>query len=122
MNEFDNYQNDLPMVYELLLRRVYHCGRGDDPFGLANTDRYYLSDKKRLGPDTYIGIWTALYLLKSQIENYEDKERLSNIKIEFENDPTATYFKKISKELFEILDKYQISEFPHSESLLYKNY
>ena len=119
MAEFTLYQNDPPVLYELFLRTVYHCGRGNDPFGLANTDMYYLDENGHLEASAFVGIWTALYLLKSQINNPKDREFISQIVTNFEHNPTGDYFKLISKDLFEFLERCKIYEFPHINSLSY---
>jgi hypothetical protein len=122
MSEFSFYQNDAAMLYELLLRTAYHCGRGDDPFGLANTDMYSVDEKDNIEVSAFVGIWTALYLIKSQINSSKDLEYISQIRRNFERNPTGTYFKSIVPELSKLLEQSQISEFPHVDSIPYNKY
>lgn len=58
-----DYRNDVPMMYETFLRRVYHCGRAQDPFKLADTDRCHMDENDQFKNGSYVGMWTALYLL-----------------------------------------------------------
>jgi hypothetical protein len=114
-----HYQNDLPMLYETFLRRVYHCGRGNDPFQLANTDQYHRNENDILEPYTFVGLWTGLYLLESYIVDRMDLSMVKQMRNDFDTTPTGTYFKTISKEIFELLEKYKIYESPQSDSLPY---
>jgi hypothetical protein len=122
MTEFEQYFNrpspDLAYIYEMFLRRVYHCGRCDDPFSIADADTFSVNDKGELDPDCFVGIWTALYLLIDQV-NGSDKFKVHKIKESIEEYPTKESFQSICKELFRILDENEISEFPHQESLPY---
>lgn len=121
MTEFAMYQRDTAMLYETFLRRVYHCGRGDDPFGLANTDMYSIDENDRLDAQTFVGIWTALSLLKTQVNDNKLKEIVNKMKNQFERNPTGKYFSRVSKEIFNLLETCEISEFPHADSLPYNN-
>lgn len=119
MEDFSNFKEPVPLMYESLLRVAYHCGRGNDPFKLANTDMCYRDSNDHFEPYCLAGVWTALCLLESQIDSPEDSSKIKKIRDNFEVHPTYTYFKRIYKELFKILDRNHIREFPHWESLPY---
>jgi len=80
---------------------------------------YSVDEKDNIEASAFVGIWTALYLIKSQINSSKDLEYISQIRRNFERNPTGTYFKSIVPELSKLLEQSQISEFPHVDSIPY---
>ncbi len=121
MSEFMMYfdRKDYGMIYELFLRRVYHCGQQEDPFGIAGADIFSSEHNGKLDPDTFVGIWTAITLLISQVDEAEAKNKVKKIRGLFEENSTKVCFKRVCTDLFKILDEYKIEEFPHWSSLPY---
>ena len=76
MSEFEQYFNrpnpDLAYIYELLLRRVYHCDQYGDPFEISGADSFSTNDNDQIEATGFIGIWTAFYLLIPQIKHNDD--------------------------------------------------
>jgi hypothetical protein len=122
MTDYSLYQRDPAMLYETFLRRVYHCGRGDDPFGLANTDMYSRDENDMLNIHTVVGIWTAMQLLRTQVNDVKQKDTIHKMIRLFEKNPTNKYFIRVSKEIFKLLETCEINEFPQDDSLPYKKY
>ncbi len=117
---YNSQHKDLPYVYELFLRRVYHCGRGEDPFGLANADMFSFNDEGRLDQDTSAGIWIAFIILRNQIKDQKSRNDLKRISDLFESDPTMKCFDRLCPEIFKILENNEIYEFPHWKVLPYE--
>lgn len=66
---------DMRMKYEHLLRRVFNCGRYEDPFMLANAD-VYTHNSGNLGHRLIFGTSAALKALRVQIK--ENSPELAN--------------------------------------------
>jgi hypothetical protein len=124
MGEFEMYFNrsnpDLTYIYELFLRRVYHCDQYGDPFEISGADSFSTNDNDQIDSSGFVGIWTAFNLLIPQIKYDADIKKVKKMMDLFEENPTKTYFKRICKELFKILDENKIEEFPHWNAFPYK--
>jgi len=120
MSEFEMYFNrpkpDLAMIYEMLLRRVYHCGRNEDPFCIADTDSFSFKRNGKLETETLVGIWTATTLLIDQVAK-DDISRVRKIRDLIDENPTKNCFQKLCQEIFKVLDKNGVNEFPHWKAL-----
>lgn len=115
---FNRPNPDLAYIYEMFLRRVYHCGRGEDPFEIADADCFSVEENNNLSPDSFVGIWTATNLLFTQVEK-DSKLKVQKVKDLIEENPTSKCFKQICVDLFKILDENNINEFPHWNALPY---
>ena len=120
MSEFELYFNqeqpDLPYIYELFLRRVFHCGMDEDPFCLAGASSFSVKKNGKLENETLVGIWTALTLLIDQVGK-EDYSRVKEFRDLIDENPTKQCFQKLCPEIFKIMDKNGISEFPRWDSI-----
>jgi hypothetical protein len=73
--EYNWHDRDESMAYEQLLRRSFHCGRGDDFFHLADADMWRYDDKMNVSLETRIGIWSALKLASNEVLSINNKNR-----------------------------------------------
>ena len=114
MKEYEIYKKDDGMLYELLLRKAYKCGRSDDPFSLADADVYFYEGKKQLPLKPTIGLWTSLTLLKKQIgSNNSHYKEVNNMINEIQVKRSKKKCHEILIKALEIMEENNISEFPH---------
>ena len=109
---------DYPMMCETLARKIFQCGRFDDPLGIANTDRFHKSHDNESLEEQKCQAWVLLKRLQNQyLDSVINREILleQSHKIEL-NILNATTDKNIYDSMFEIneiVNQLNISEFPH---------
>ncbi len=110
---------DYPMICESLTRKLFQCGRFDDPLGIANTDRWHMKSHDSLSLQVQkCQAWVLLNRLQNQYldsvlnretlftKSYEIEEKILNAKTDKEIVDSII-------EINEIVIKLNISEFPH---------
>ena len=110
---------DYPMLCETLVRKIFQCGRFDDPIGrLANTDQWDFSNPDQLDQELKCKAWVVIcriinqYLdsipgreeLFSQAERLEEKILVASTNAEILD---------VMLVLNDLVNALGISEFPH---------
>jgi len=110
---------DFEMMCETIARKIFQCGRFDDPLGrLANTDSWYGLYSDEFSDEHKCQAWAVLARLQNQyLDSISGREELyDQSEIIEEKILKATTNKEIIDSMFEInkiVSKLDLSEFPH---------
>ena len=111
--------NDLPMKYETMIRKIFQCGRFEDPLGrLANTDSWSGIYSKDFSKVHVCKAWAVLSRIQLQyLDTVPGRDNLynevSNLEDNLLNTTTNKAIIDVMNRLAEIVDELEIKEFPH---------
>lgn len=115
---------DFEMICETLIRKIFQCGRFDDPLGrLANTDRWEGLHSEEFSERHRCKAWAVLSRLQNEyLDSIEGREELYEQSESIEEKILqATSNNEIFDAMLdinEIVKKLELSEYPHID---YKN-
>lgn len=110
---------DFEMMCETLARKIFQCGRFDDPLGrLANTDSWYGLHSDTFSEEHRCKAWAIVSRLKheyldsitSRQELYEKSNVIEDLILSAE---TNSQIIELMIQINEIVNAMNLSEFPH---------
>lgn len=110
---------DFEMLCETLVRKIFQCGRYDDPLGrLANTDSWSGLHDDEFSMEHKCKVWAVLARLQNEyLDSVQGRDELYNQSEEINDrilnaDSNQQLF-HIMLEINEIVDKLELDELPH---------
>ena len=106
---------DYQMMCEIIVRKIFQCGRFGDPLGIANTDRWHATQDFETQK---CQAWVIISRLQNQyLDSLQGREVLLNKSFQIKDAIlNANTIKNIYNSMIEInsiVDQLEISEFPH---------